>query len=101
MRCSNGNRYVPAGLSCWEAATNQGGEVREFRAQATVLMKLGETIRIDRHGKPVGFFVPVPKRDREAVSQSLDRVGEVVDRILEQTGLDEEDIVSALAPDDI
>lgn len=76
--------------------------IREFRDQATVLMKLGETIRIERHGKPVGFFVPVPvpKREREAVSQSLDQVGEAVDRILEQTGLDEEDLVSALVPDD-
>lgn len=76
--------------------------IREFRDQATTLMKLGETIRIERHGKPVGFFVPVPvpKRDRHAASESLDRVGEVVDRVLALTGFDEEDLVRALAPDD-
>ena len=76
--------------------------VREFRDQATTLMKLGETIRIDRHGKPVGFFVPVPtpKHDRREIDESLDRVGEVVERVLAQTGLDEEDLVRALVPED-
>ncbi len=76
--------------------------VREFRDQATTLMKLGETIRIERHGKPVGFFVPVPtpKHDRREIDESLDRVGEVVERVLAQTGLDEEDLVRALVPED-
>lgn len=76
--------------------------VREFRDQATTLMKLGETIRIERHGKPVGFFVPVPtpKHDRREIDESLDRVGEVVERVLVQTGLDEEDLVRALVPED-
>ena len=76
--------------------------IREFRDQATTLMKLGETIRIERHGKPVGFFVPVPtpKHDRREVDESLDRVGEIVERVLAQTGLEEEDLVRALAPKD-
>jgi antitoxin (DNA-binding transcriptional repressor) of toxin-antitoxin stability system len=65
-------------------------------------MKLGETIRIERHGKPVGFFVPVPtpKHNRREIDESLDRVGEVVERVLAQTGLDEEDLVRALVPED-
>lgn len=76
--------------------------VREFRDQATTLMKLGETIRIERHGKPVGFFVPVPspKHDRREINESLDQLGDVVERVLAQTGLDEEDLVGALVPED-
>lgn len=76
--------------------------VREFRDQATTLMKLGETIRIERHGKPVGFFVPVPtpKHDRREINESLDRLGDVVERVLAQTGLNEEDLVRALVPED-
>ena len=76
--------------------------IREFRDQATTLMKLGETIRIERHGKPVGFFVPVPtpKHDRREIDESLDQVGKVVERVLAQTGLDEEDLVRALVPED-
>ncbi|MCY3910257.1 MAG: hypothetical protein OXF99_02010 [bacterium] len=76
--------------------------VREFRDQATTLMKLGETIRIERHGKPVGFFVPVPspKHDRREINESLDQLGDVVERVLAQTGLGEEDLVRALVPED-
>lgn len=76
--------------------------VREFRDQATTLMKLGETIRIERHGKPVGFFVPVPtpKHDRREIDESLDRVGDAVEQVLAQTGLDEEGLVHALLPED-
>lgn len=74
--------------------------IREFRDHATALMKLGETIRIERNGKPVGFFVPVPvpKRSRQEVRESLDRVGEAVQRVLDRTGWDEEDLVEALVP---
>ncbi len=75
--------------------------VREFRDRATTLMKLGETIRIERNGKPIGFFVPVPtpRRDRKEVLESLDRVDEVVERVLDLTGLGEEDLVEALVPE--
>lgn len=76
--------------------------IRQFRDHATTLMKLGETIRIERNGKPVGFFVPVPtpKHNRTEIIESFDRVGEVVERVLETTGLSEEELVRALAPDD-
>ena len=74
--------------------------IRQFRDQATALMKLGETIRIERHGKPVGFFVPVPtpKRERPEILESMDRVGEVVGRVLDLTRLSEEELVQALVP---
>ena len=76
--------------------------IRQFRDQATTLMKLGETIRIERNGKPIGFFVPIPtpKHNRTETTESLDRVGEVVERVLERTGLSEEELVHALAPQD-
>ena len=74
--------------------------VREFRDRATTLMKAGETIRIERNGEPIGFFVPVPvpKRSRQEVRESLDRVGEAVQRVLDRTGWGEEDLVDALVP---
>lgn len=76
--------------------------IRQFRDQATTLMKLSETIRIERNGKPVGFFVPVPtpKHNRTEIIESYDRVGDVVGRVLEATGLSEEELVRAIAPED-
>ena len=76
--------------------------IRQFRDHATTLMKLGETIRIERNGKPVGFFVPVPtpKHNRAEIIESFDRVGDVVERVLQATGLSEEELVLAIAPED-
>lgn len=76
--------------------------IRQFRDHATTLMKLGETIRISRNGKPIGFFVPVPtpKHNRTEIVESFDRVGEVVGRVLQTTGLSEEELVRAIAPED-
>ena len=76
--------------------------ISQFRDNATTLMKLGETIRIERNGKSIGFFVPVPtpNHNRAEIIESYDRVGEVVGRVLQITGLTEEELVRAIAPED-
>ena len=42
--------------------------VREFRDQATSMMSSGETLVIERHGEPIGFFVPISANDRGRVA---------------------------------
>ena len=77
--------------------------IRQFRDQAIALMKLGETIRIEQNGEPIGFFVPVPtpKRDRQEMLASLDRVGEAVGRVLALTRLSEEEMLARVTPDNL
>lgn len=72
--------------------------VREFKDRATAMMSSGETIVIERHGKPVGFFVPVDATDRRAGRAALGRLGTAVDSVLEQTGLDQDQLAEELAP---
>lgn len=67
--------------------------VREFKNQATAMMSSGETLVIERHGKPIGFFVPVSSKDRRAGRAALGRLGRAVDALLEETGLDEDELV--------
>lgn len=67
--------------------------VREFRDQATSMMGSGETLVIERHGKPIGFFVPISATDRRAGRKALGRLGDVVEELLVTTGLDEEELV--------
>ena len=67
--------------------------VREFRDQATSILAAGETLMIERHGEPIGFFVPINATDRRAGRDALGRLGEVVDEVTARTGLDEEDLV--------
>lgn len=67
--------------------------VREFRDQATSMMSSGETLVIERHGKPIGFFVPLAATDRRAGRDALGRLSDVVEQLLDQTGIDEDELV--------
>jgi len=68
--------------------------VREFRDQATKMMGAGETLVIERHGEPIGFFVPISAKDRRAGRKALGRLGDAVENLLAETGLDEDELVS-------
>lgn len=68
--------------------------VREFRDQATSLMAEGETLVIERHGKPIGFYVPVEAKDRKAGRRALARLGTAVEGLLAAVGVDEDELVT-------
>ena len=70
--------------------------VREFRDHATAMMSAGETLVIERHGTPIGFFVPIVAKDRTAGSAALGRLGDVVEEVLDQLGIDEDDLVAEI-----
>lgn len=72
--------------------------IREFRDQATQLMASGETLIVERRGEPIGFFVPIVAVDREAGAAALGRLGQAVDRVLEETDITEDQLVKELAP---
>jgi antitoxin (DNA-binding transcriptional repressor) of toxin-antitoxin stability system len=54
------------------------------------MMSSGETLVIERHGRPIGFFVPVTAKDRRAGREALGRLGHLVEQVLDETGLDED-----------
>lgn len=70
--------------------------VREFRDQATSMMGAGETLVIERHGEPIGFFVPIAAKDRRAGRAALGRLGAALEGVLASSGLDEEVLVAEL-----
>ncbi len=70
--------------------------VREFRDHATKLIGSGETLVIEKHGEPVGFFVPIVAKDRRAGAQTLERLDVIVSEVLEGTGLTEDELVSEI-----
>lgn len=67
--------------------------VREFRDQATSMMSSGETLVIERHGEPIGFFVPISAQDRRAGREALGRLGAIAEEALSTAGLDEDELV--------
>lgn len=72
--------------------------VREFRDQASSILAGGETLVIERHGEPIGFFVPITANDRRAGRDALGRLAECVDDAIARSGLDEDELVQEISP---
>ena len=71
--------------------------IREFRDQATSLLAGRETLVIERHGEPIGFFVPITAKDRRAGRDALGRLAGLVERRRHRAGLDEDDLVQEIS----
>ncbi len=71
--------------------------VREFRDQASSILAGGETLVIERHGEPIGFFVPITAKDRRAGRDALGRLAELVDDVATRTGLNEDELVREIS----
>jgi hypothetical protein len=70
--------------------------VREFRDRATGYLKEAEPIAVERHGRLIGFYIPVePKRsagDEAELKEALARLDASVRRVLEETGMTENEL---------
>ncbi len=68
--------------------------VREFKNKATHLFKDAEPIAIERHGRVIGFYIPVGSEEDEdaRVKAALSRLEGAVSRALEETGLTEDEL---------
>lgn len=76
------------------AALKQVG-VREFRDQATKYLSGAEPIAVSKHGRIIGIYTPM-QRDQEAIQQAVDQLGRTINRILEETGMSEDELVDLL-----
>jgi antitoxin (DNA-binding transcriptional repressor) of toxin-antitoxin stability system len=66
--------------------------VREFRDHATQYLAGDDVLLVERHGQPVGLYIPTksnPHHDRVAAVQRLEQT---VERILRETELSEDDL---------
>lgn len=66
--------------------------VREFRDHATRYLAGDEVLAIERHGRPIGFFIPTEAGRAENLAQALDRLEQTVHRILAETGMTEDEL---------
>lgn len=73
--------------------------VREFRDRATTYLKESEPVAVKRHGRLIGFYIPVePKREASEVTElrtGLERLETVVTQILRENDLTEDDLADA------
>lgn len=73
--------------------------VREFRDRATGYLKEAEPIAVERHGRLIGFYIPVePKEEpgHEARARAaLERLERAVARAFEESGMTEDELADA------
>ncbi len=65
--------------------------VREFRDHATTYLSGSDPVAVNKHGQVIGFYIPV-ERDHEQVKQAIENLGRTVEKILEETGMTEEEL---------
>ncbi len=73
--------------------------VREFKNKATRLFKDTEPIAVERHGRVIGFYIPVDSENGNEdarVKSALSRLEGAVSRALEETGMTEDELVDYL-----
>ncbi len=66
--------------------------VREFRDHATQYLAGNEVLTIERHGQPIGFYIPTGASPQESFAQALERLERTVQRVVAETGLTEEEL---------
>ncbi|HEY1687507.1 MAG TPA: hypothetical protein VGF95_01450 [Solirubrobacteraceae bacterium] len=69
--------------------------VREFRDHATKYLASPEPVAINRHGKVIGFYIPL-KRDEDEIGMAVAQLGQAVDRVLNETGMSEDEFARFL-----
>lgn len=71
-------------------------ELHELQEQ--VLLAGKSAIEVLHNGKLLGYFYPVVQQDPAEVDALWERWEKAVERVMEETGLDEKGLVEALAP---
>jgi len=69
--------------------------VREFKDKATALIKQEQSLVIEKHGKPVGFYIPLAKKDKAEAKAAAERLENTITGLLQRTGLTREELETA------
>jgi hypothetical protein len=83
-----------------EASVKRVG-VREFKDKATTLIAEEKALVIEKHGKPVGFYIPIKPKDksRPEVKEAVARLDSLMEEILARTGMSEDEFVAEITRD--
>jgi len=71
--------------------------VREFRNNASAYLSGPDVVAVNRHGKVVGFYIPI-ERDEDEVRRAVVKLGATVEKVLEETGMTEDELALLFTP---
>jgi hypothetical protein len=66
--------------------------VREFRDKATTYLSGDEVLAVEKHGRPIGYYIPAPRASEEKIRQDLEQLATAVKRALDETGMTEDEL---------
>ena len=67
--------------------------VREFRDHATSYLSGSDPVAVSKHGRVIGFYVPLA-RDENEVVRAIMRLNETVERVLADSGMSEDELAA-------
>lgn len=70
--------------------------IREFRDKASQYLASKEAIAVKRHGKLVGFYIPVEQSDEIEIQRALQRLSQTVETAMAESSMDEAALADAL-----
>ena len=70
--------------------------IREFRDKASQYLASSEVVAVKRHGKLVGFYIPVEQSNEIEIKQALQRLSQTVEQAMAESGMDESALSRAL-----
>jgi hypothetical protein len=73
--------------------------VREFKDKATSLIAKEESLVIEKHGTPVGFYLPITKKNPQDMKEAVAQLEKTVAKVREDTGLTESELVDLFTKD--
>jgi antitoxin (DNA-binding transcriptional repressor) of toxin-antitoxin stability system len=65
--------------------------VREFRDHATKYLAGPEPVAVNRHGKVIGFYIPL-QRDEDEVRHAVAQLGKAVEQVIDETDISEDEL---------
>ena len=73
--------------------------VREFKDKVTALIAEEKGLVIEKHGKPVGFYIPLVTKDKAAAREAAQRLERTIEGVLEHTGMTREELIAFFTED--
>ncbi|MEM8721117.1 MAG: hypothetical protein AAGE84_17755 [Cyanobacteria bacterium P01_G01_bin.39] len=70
--------------------------IREFRDKASQYLSSSEVVAVKRHGKLVGFYIPVKQSAEIEIEQALQRLNQTVESAIRESGMDGVVLANAL-----
>ncbi len=70
--------------------------IREFRDKASQYLASSEAVAVKRHGKLVGFYIPIEQSEEIEIEQALRKLNQTVEKAIAESGMDEAALARAL-----